>query len=182
MPKFLDSCHYNEEEISRHLERKKNRIWASQNEWQQVCNRSNPEKCGRSCEGVDFSWLSSKVSWTLVLCHHQIASLVPFIWSFAKIVDTAKVGQIPSSIIVDGTNCELPSNQKPSRVCVNARCRLSDQARYICMANLTCYFGFVFLIRLGRGAIYGHTQGRRLPGRVNLLAIITSRMLNLATN
>ena len=41
------------------------RILAGPNEWQQVCNRSNPEKTGRSCEGVDFSWLSSKVSRTL---------------------------------------------------------------------------------------------------------------------
>ena len=50
-----------------------------------------------------------------------------------QIVDTEKVGQIPSSIIVEWTNCEPPINQKPSRVCVNARGRLSDQARYICL-------------------------------------------------
>jgi hypothetical protein len=50
MPKFLASCHYNEEEISRHL-KKKYRILAGPNEWQQVCNRSNPEETGRSCEG-----------------------------------------------------------------------------------------------------------------------------------
>jgi hypothetical protein len=43
---------------------KKNRILASPNSWQQVRNRSNPEESCRSCEGVDFSWLSSKVSWT----------------------------------------------------------------------------------------------------------------------
>jgi hypothetical protein len=43
MPKFLASCHYNEEEISRHL-KKKYRILAGPNEWQQVCNRSNTEK------------------------------------------------------------------------------------------------------------------------------------------
>jgi hypothetical protein len=41
---------------------KKERILAGPNEWQQVCNRSNPGKTGRSCEGADFSWLSSKVS------------------------------------------------------------------------------------------------------------------------
>ena len=29
-------------------------------------NQSNPEKTGRSCEGADFSWLSSKVSRTLM--------------------------------------------------------------------------------------------------------------------
>jgi hypothetical protein len=51
MPKFLASCHNNEEEI---------RILAGPNEWQQVCNRSNSEKTGRSCEGADFSWLTSK--------------------------------------------------------------------------------------------------------------------------
>jgi hypothetical protein len=60
-PKFLAVCHYNEEEISQHL-KKKCRILADPNEWQQVCNRSNPKKTGRSCEGADFSWLSSKVS------------------------------------------------------------------------------------------------------------------------
>ena len=48
MPKFLASCHYNEEEISRHLE-KKYGILAGPNEWQQVGNRSNPEKTSRSC-------------------------------------------------------------------------------------------------------------------------------------
>jgi hypothetical protein len=42
--------------------KKKHRILAGPNEWQQVCNRSNPEKTGRRFEGVDFSWLSSKVS------------------------------------------------------------------------------------------------------------------------
>jgi hypothetical protein len=47
--------------------RKNYRILAGPNEWQQVCNRSNPEKTGRSCEGVDFSWWSSKVSRTLPL-------------------------------------------------------------------------------------------------------------------
>ena len=61
MPKFLASCHYNEEEINRHL-KKKNRTLAGPNEWQQVYNWSNLEKTGRSCEGADFSWLSSKIS------------------------------------------------------------------------------------------------------------------------
>jgi hypothetical protein len=51
MPKFLAGCHYNEEEISQHLN-KKYRILAGPNSWQQVCNRSNPEKIGRSCEGA----------------------------------------------------------------------------------------------------------------------------------
>jgi hypothetical protein len=45
---------------------KKNyRILAGPNSWQQVCNWSNPEKTGRSCEGADFSWWSSKVARTL---------------------------------------------------------------------------------------------------------------------
>jgi hypothetical protein len=65
MPEFLAGCHYNEDEINRHLKEKKYRILAGPNEWQQDCNRSNPGKTGRSCEGPDFSWLSSKVSQTL---------------------------------------------------------------------------------------------------------------------
>jgi hypothetical protein len=44
------------------LEKKEKRILASPNEWQQVCSRLNPEKTGISCEGADFSRLSSKVS------------------------------------------------------------------------------------------------------------------------
>jgi hypothetical protein len=65
MRKFLASCQYNEEEFSQHL-KKKCRILAGPNEWQQVCNRSTPEKTGRSCGGADFSWWSSKVSRTLL--------------------------------------------------------------------------------------------------------------------
>jgi hypothetical protein len=45
--------------------RKKYRILAGPNERQQVCNQPNIGKTGRSCEGADFSWLSSKVSRTL---------------------------------------------------------------------------------------------------------------------
>jgi hypothetical protein len=41
---------YNEEEISWHL-RNKYRILAGPNEWQQVCNRSNPEKPGEVVKG-----------------------------------------------------------------------------------------------------------------------------------
>ena len=33
--------------------------------WQQVCNRLDPKKSGKSCEGRNFSWLSSKVSRTM---------------------------------------------------------------------------------------------------------------------
>ena len=42
------------------------RIMAGQNQWQQVCNWSNHEKTGRNCEGADFSWLSSKISRSLL--------------------------------------------------------------------------------------------------------------------
>jgi hypothetical protein len=56
MPKFLAGRHYNEEEIIRHL-KNKYRILAGP-KWQQVCNWSNPEKTGRSCEGADSSWLN----------------------------------------------------------------------------------------------------------------------------
>ena len=46
---------------------------AGPNEWQQVCNhRSNPEKTWRSCEGADFSWLSSQVSRTLNQSHSAV--------------------------------------------------------------------------------------------------------------
>jgi hypothetical protein len=60
----LAGCHFNEEEIRWHL-KKIYKILAGPNEWQQVCNWSNPEKTGRSCEGAVFSWMSSKVSRTL---------------------------------------------------------------------------------------------------------------------
>ena len=75
MPKFLAGCHCNEEKISRHSKKEK-RILAGPNEWQQVCNRSNPEKTGRSCEGVDFSWLSSKVSRTLVRTWYKANNII----------------------------------------------------------------------------------------------------------
>jgi hypothetical protein len=65
MPKFLGGCHHNEEEISRHLKNKLRDIGRSKlmaTSLQPV----NPGKTGRSCEGTDFSWLSSKVSQTLI--------------------------------------------------------------------------------------------------------------------
>jgi hypothetical protein len=50
---------------------KKKMILVGPNYWQQVCNRSNLGKTGRSCEGADFSWLSSRASRTLVFdCSH----------------------------------------------------------------------------------------------------------------
>jgi hypothetical protein len=62
----MAGCHYNEEETSRHLERKKSiGYWAVQMNGNKFTTGQNPEKTGRSCEGVGFSWLSSKVSRTL---------------------------------------------------------------------------------------------------------------------
>jgi hypothetical protein len=52
--------------MSRRL-KKEYRILAGLNERQQVDNQWNPEKTGRSCEGADLSWWSSKVSQTLVV-------------------------------------------------------------------------------------------------------------------
>ena len=59
MPKFLANCHYNEEEISQILKKKnidRSKLMATR------LHRSNSEKAGKSWEGVDFSWLSTKVS------------------------------------------------------------------------------------------------------------------------
>jgi hypothetical protein len=64
MPKFLACCHYNEEEISRHL--KKNiGYWLVQMNGNKFATDQILGKTGRSCEGADSSWLSSKVSRTL---------------------------------------------------------------------------------------------------------------------
>jgi ABC-type phosphate transport system auxiliary subunit len=64
MPKVLAGCHYNEEEISRHL---KNNIgyWPVQMNGNKFATGQMLEKTSRSCEGVDFNWLISKVSQTL---------------------------------------------------------------------------------------------------------------------
>jgi hypothetical protein len=64
MPKFLASGHYNEEEINRHL-KKKIGYWPVQIKGNKFATGQILEKTGRSCEGADFSWLSSKVSRTL---------------------------------------------------------------------------------------------------------------------
>jgi hypothetical protein len=66
MPKFLAVCHYNKEEISWHLEKNVG-YWPVQMNGNKFYNQSNPEKTGSSCEGMDFSWLSTKVSRTLSL-------------------------------------------------------------------------------------------------------------------
>jgi ABC-type phosphate transport system auxiliary subunit len=66
MPKFLAGCHYNEEEISRHLKKKKKGYWPVQMNSNKFATGQILKKTGRSCEGADFSWLSSKVFRTLV--------------------------------------------------------------------------------------------------------------------
>jgi hypothetical protein len=60
-PKFLAGCHYNEEEIGRHL--KKNiGYWPVQIDGNKFATGEILSKTGRSCdEGADFRWLSSKV-------------------------------------------------------------------------------------------------------------------------
>jgi hypothetical protein len=65
MPKFLASCHYNEEEVSRHLE-KNIGYRPVQINGKKFAAGQILKKIGRSCEGADFSWLSSKVSRTLL--------------------------------------------------------------------------------------------------------------------
>jgi hypothetical protein len=57
MPKFLAGCYYNEEEISGHLE-KNIRYWPIQINGSKFGTGQILKKTGRSCEGVDFSWLS----------------------------------------------------------------------------------------------------------------------------
>jgi hypothetical protein len=67
MFKFLASCDYNEEEINWHL-KKIIGYWPVQvygNKF--ATSQILKKKPGRSCEGVDFSSLSSKVSQTLLL-------------------------------------------------------------------------------------------------------------------
>jgi hypothetical protein len=70
MPKFLAGCHYNEEEISWHLQ-KNIGYWPVQINGNKFATgkilgkKKKKKKTGRSCEGADFRWLSSKVSQTL---------------------------------------------------------------------------------------------------------------------
>ena len=65
MPKFLIGCHYNEEEISRHLKRNIG-YWPVQSEGNKFATGEILKKTGRSCEGANFtSCLSSNVSRTL---------------------------------------------------------------------------------------------------------------------
>ena len=66
MPKFLAGCHYNEEEISRDL-MKKIGCRPVQINGNLIATGQTMKKIGRSYEGADFRWLSSKVSGTLLL-------------------------------------------------------------------------------------------------------------------
>jgi hypothetical protein len=106
------------------------RILPGPNEWQQVCNRSNPEKTGRSCEGVDFSWLSSKVSRTLPrirggwgvcihfsntepschVCRRQVVSLFPLFVPGRKLFIASR-----ANIVKAG----LHGSEAPSPTCVS---------------------------------------------------------------
>jgi hypothetical protein len=61
MPKFLADCHYNEEKINRHLKN----VWPVQINSNKFATGQILQKLGRSCEGADLSWLSSKASRTL---------------------------------------------------------------------------------------------------------------------
>jgi hypothetical protein len=65
MPKFLAGCYYNQEEISWHLKKKSIGYWRVQMNGNKFATGQILKKTGGSCEGVDFSWLSSKVSRTL---------------------------------------------------------------------------------------------------------------------
>ena len=66
MPKILAGCHYNEEKISRHL-KIYIRYWPVQINDNKFTTGQILKKTGRSCEGADFRWLSSKISRTLVI-------------------------------------------------------------------------------------------------------------------
>jgi hypothetical protein len=77
MPKFLTGCHYNEEEISRHL-KKFIGYWPVQINGNKFATGEILGKPGRSCEGADFSWLSSKVSRTLFLSMMNYTSSASF--------------------------------------------------------------------------------------------------------
>jgi hypothetical protein len=75
MPKFLAGRHYNEEEISQHLEKNVG-YWPVQMNGNKFATGQILRKTGRSCEGADFSWLSSKFSRTPVglnwfICNKQ---------------------------------------------------------------------------------------------------------------
>ena len=65
MPKLLAGCHYNEEEISWHL-KKSMGYWPVQMNGNKFATSQILEKPVEIVEGADFSWLSSKVTRTLL--------------------------------------------------------------------------------------------------------------------
>jgi hypothetical protein len=75
VPKFLAGCHYNEEEISQHLKRNIG-YWPVQIHGIKFATGQILEKTGRSCEGADFSWLSSKVPQTLLLVPKNLKNYI----------------------------------------------------------------------------------------------------------
>ena len=60
---------------------KKKRILASPNNSNKFATGRILEKTGRSWEGTDFSWLSSKVSQTLVWSYNRGEPVVSYIWT-----------------------------------------------------------------------------------------------------
>ena len=99
--------------------KKKCRRLAGPNEWQQVCNRSNPEGTGRSCEGADFSGLSSKVSRTLEHLFHSHSFLD--VWWY-PIISSNKVSRSwPNTFSATPTSC--------------GKCKLAISARWLGIPN-----------------------------------------------
>ena len=80
MPKFMAGCHYNEEEINRDLKQKNRILAGSKVIATKLQLRSNPENASRHCKGADFSWMSSKVSRTLLGSSKMVK-----IWTYCKI-------------------------------------------------------------------------------------------------
>jgi hypothetical protein len=65
MPKFLAGCHYNKEEISQHLKTYLG-YWLVQINGNKFATGRILRKPVEVVKGADFSWLSSKVSQTLL--------------------------------------------------------------------------------------------------------------------
>jgi hypothetical protein len=65
MPKFLAGCHYKEEEISRHSKENIG-YWPVQSNGNKFATGRILRKPVESCEKAGFSWLSEKVSQTLM--------------------------------------------------------------------------------------------------------------------
>ena len=72
MPKFLAGCRYNEKEISRHLGEKNIGYCPVQNNGNKFASGQILKKPVEVVKGADFSWLSSKVSQTLLQLSWEI--------------------------------------------------------------------------------------------------------------